>query len=231
MHNANQLSNQIFCLILIVVISYFLFSRKTDLEGKRRKDLAALARKLQLQFNPNSDFKLAEKYSFLNWFRRGDVRYAYNVFQGWYVRYLVIFFDYHFTIITGSNRGGSGGLDYYWSAYIVEMSAKFPDLLISHESLESRIAEALGKPHIAFESAEFSRTFRVRSLDKRFAFDVCHSGMMEFLLANRDLTIEIRGTALAVLFEDWLHPEKVEHNLARLVEIRKLLPNYLFTKS
>jgi hypothetical protein len=53
---------------------------------------------------------------------------------------------------------------------------------------------------------------------------------MEFLLANQDLTIEIRGPALAVLFEDWLRPEKVEANLSRLIAIRKLLPEYLFTK-
>jgi len=51
------------------------------------------------------------------------------------------------------------------------------------------------------------------------------------LLANKDLTIEINGTAAAVLFEDWLRPEKVEFNLSRLIEIRKLLPEYLFTNS
>jgi hypothetical protein len=72
--------------------------------------------------------------------------------------------------------------------------------------------------------------FRVRSADKKFAFDVCHPQLMEFLLTNQDLTIEIRGTALAVLFEDWLRPEKVEANLSRLIAIRKLLPEYLFTK-
>ena len=55
--------------------------------------------------------------------------------------------------------------------------------------------------------------------------------MMEFLLANQDLTIEIWGNALAVLFEDWLRPEKVEANLSRLVEIRSRLPDYLFTQN
>ena len=55
--------------------------------------------------------------------------------------------------------------------------------------------------------------------------------MTEYLLANQDLTIEIRGTAVAVLFEDWLRPDKVERNLARLIEIRKLLPEYPFTKT
>jgi hypothetical protein len=54
--------------------------------------------------------------------------------------------------------------------------------------------------------------------------------MMEYLLANKDLTIEIHGTAVALLSEDWLRPEKIEFNLSRLIEIRKLLPEYLFSK-
>ena len=55
--------------------------------------------------------------------------------------------------------------------------------------------------------------------------------MMEYLLANQDLTIEINGKVIALLFEVCLQPGKVEHNLSRLVEIRKLLPDYLFEKT
>jgi len=218
MHNVSQ----IFSLLLIATILYFLFSRKADPEEKRRKDLAALARKLQLQFSPNGDFKLAEKYSFLSWLRRGKIRYAYNVFHGYHLGYPVTVFDYTFS---------AGKCDYYWSAFVVEMKTNFPDVIISHESRESRFAEALGGSHITFESVEFSHVFRVRSSDKKFAFDVCHPKIMEYLLANQDLTIEINGPAVAVLFEDWLRPEKIEAHLSRLIEIRKLLPDYLFAKN
>ena len=208
--------------ILAIVISRFLPS-KPDPEDQRRRELASLARKLQLEFNFKSDFDLPKKFSFLTWLKSGLINYAYNIFHGYYrSEYLVTIFDYTFS---------DGKYDYYWSAFVLEMKTHFPDLIISHESRESRLAEALGKSHISFESAEFSRAFRVRCQDKKFAFDICHSQMMEFLLANQDLTIEIRGNVLAVLFEDWLRPEKVEPNLSRLVEIRKLLPHYLFTKT
>ena len=193
-------------------------------EEVRRRDLAALARKLKLQFSPKNDFKLAERFLFLTWLKRGEVRnvrYAYNVMHGYHLDYLVTIFDYTFL---------AGKYSYYWSAFILEMKTNFPDTIISHESLESRFAEEFGVPHIAFESAEFTRTFNVRSADKKFAFDVCHPRMMEYLLANKDLTIEIRGPMVAVLFEDWLRTEKIEFNLSRLIEIRKLLPEYLFTK-
>ena len=211
--------------LLVVILSRYL-PGNPDPETKRREDLAALAEKLKLRFNPGNDFKLAEKFSFLSWLRRGDVRYAYNVFQGDHLEFPVTIFDYHF-----STTGGKSGYDYYWSAFAVEMKTNFPDMIISHESRESRLAEALGESHIAFESVDFSRAFCVRSSNKKFAYDVCHPKMMEYLLANQDLTVEISRTGLAVLFEDWLRPEKVEFNLSRLIEIRKLLPEYLFTNA
>jgi hypothetical protein len=210
-------------LIIIGVGLYFILKSKSpDPEAVRRRNLAALARKLQLRFSPKSDFDFAKHYLFLRWLNRGDNNCACNVFQGQHLAYPVTVFDYTFT---------AGKCSYYWSAYLLEMRTNFPDLLISHENRESRIAEALGGSHITFESAEFSHAFRVRSADKQFAFAVCHERMMQFLLANQDLTIEIRGNILAVLFEDWLRPEKVEGNLSRLVEIRKLLAPYLFTKN
>ena len=205
---------------LVIVLSRYL-PCSADSEEQRRRDLAAIARKLKLQFSSKSDFELAKKYSFLRWLRRGDINYVYNVFYGCHLGYPVTVFDYTFA---------AGKSDYYWSAFVLKMKTNFPDMIISHENMESRFAEELGKSHITFESAEFSHAFRVRSADKKFAFDVCHSRMMEYLLANQDLTVEIRGPAVAVLFEDWLHPEKVEVNLSRLTEIRKLLPEYLFTK-
>jgi hypothetical protein len=225
MNNGSSVFTLLFFAAILLLV---LFSRKSDPEAKRRKDLAALAQKLHLRFNPGNDCELAEKFSFLSWLRRGDVRYAYNVFHGCHLEYPVTIFDYHFSTPGG---GKSGGYDYYWSAFVVEMKTNFPDMIISHESRESRLAEALGGSHIAFESAEFTRAFRVRSSDKKFAYDVCHPKMMEYLLANQDLTVEISGAGLAVLFEDWLRPEKIEANLSRLIEIRKLLPDYLFAKT
>ena len=212
-----------FLILIVVLVIVFSRGHKSDPEQKRREDLAAVARKLRLQFNFKSDFDLPNKLSFLTWLKRGLISYAYNVFHGYYLsQHLVTIFDYTFS---------DGKYSYYWSAYVLEMKTNFPDMVISHETRESRFAEALGPSHVTFESAEFSRAFRVRTGDKKFAFAVCNSEMMEFLLANQDLTVEIRSGVLAVLFEDWLRPEKVEPNLSRLIEIRKLLPHYLFTKT
>jgi hypothetical protein len=188
-------------------------------EQDRRRSLAALARKLRMQFHPNLDFEFARRYLFLSWLNRGVNNCASNVFEGVQQGSPVTFFDYSCT---------AGKATFYWSAYVLAASGNFPELLISHESRESRAPETPGEAQIAFESAGFSRTFRVRAADKKFASDICCPRLLEFLQANKDLTLEIRGNAVAVLFEDWLHPDKVERDLARIGEIRKLLPAYLF---
>lgn len=93
----------------------------------------------------------------------------------------------------------------------------------------SKIAQAFGYEDVDFESAEFSRAFCVRAKDKKFAYDVCHAQMMEYLLANRDLSIEIENRALALAFGTRLSAADIESNLHRLLEIRSRLPEYLFS--
>ena len=68
-----------------------------------------------------------------------------------------------------------------------------PDLLIRKEGLGDKLAGGLGFDDIDFESEEFSRTFWVKSQDKRFAFDVIHPLMMEFLLDGSPPQVEITG--------------------------------------
>ena len=71
----------------------------------------------------------------------------------------------------------------------------------------------------------------MRSPDKKFAYDVCNAPMMEYLLANRDLSVEIENQALPLAFDSCLSVEQVEANLRRLIEMRARLPDYLFANS
>ena len=71
----------------------------------------------------------------------------------------------------------------------------------------------------------------MRSPDKKIAYDVCNAKMMEYLLANRDLSIEIENEVIALAFNTRLAVEQFELNLQRLIEIRSRLPDYLFTNA
>jgi len=197
---------------------------------KRREGLFELAQRLNLSFYPDPDYGFAERFGFLKKLAQGDNRYAFNVLSGTYQNHDVLAFDYHYQVTT-HDKNGSHTTHYRFSFFISQMPATFPDLTIRRENFFLKIAEVFGYQDIKFESAEFSKTFCVRSPDKKFAYDVCNAKMMEYLLANRDLSLEIEKQALALAFDSCLAVEQIESNLQRLVEIRSRLPEYLFTNT
>ena len=138
--------------------------------------------------------------------------------------------DYHYKTHSHSSKGHRQTHHHYFSFFILLLPVHFPELRITREGLLSKVAQVFGYDDIDFESAEFSRKFCVRAKDKKFAYDVCHTRLMEYLLANDDLSLEIEGRALALAFGSRRETAAIEFNLRRLVEIRSHLPEYLFTK-
>ena len=197
---------------------------------KRREALAALAQRLGLSYRADNDHSLADRFDFLDALARGSNRYAFNILSGVFQGREVLIFDYHYETHSTDSKGHQQTHHHYFSFFILMLPQNFPELRITREGLFSKIAQAFGYDDIDLESAEFSRAFCVRSKDKKFAYDVCHAQMMEYLLANRDLSIEIEGSALALAFNKQLSTEEIESNLRRLLEIRSRLPEYLFTK-
>ena len=191
---------------------------------KRREAMAAVATKLGLQFMPGKDRYMAKRYRFLDKLRRGSSRYAFNVLSGSYQGHEVLIFDYHYKTGSGKNTH-----HHYLSFFILYLPISFPELIIGPEGIFSKIAQAVGYDDIDFESHEFSRKFCVRSKDKKFAYDVCNARMIEYLLSNTDLSIEIEDKVMAISFSSRLSPERIEPNLNRLITVRSLLPDYLFT--
>jgi hypothetical protein len=193
---------------------------------KRREAMMALAARLGLRFSPHKNRGLARRYDFLDKLRAGRDRYAYNTLSGNYQGHDVLVFDYHYKTGSGKNTH-----HHHFSFFVLHLPASFPELIIAPEGFLSKIAQAVGFDDIDFESHEFSRKFCVRGQDKKFAYDVCNAQMIEYLLANDDLTIEIDDNALAISFNSRLSPEYIQPNLSRLVALRSLLPEYLFSGS
>jgi hypothetical protein len=197
---------------------------------KRREAMMALAARLGLRFDPDKDWDLARRYDFLNKLRAGSNRYAFNTLTGTYQGHEVALFDYHYETQSSNSKGHRQTHHHYFSCFLLHLPASFPELVIAREGFFSKIAQAVGYDDIDFESHEFSRRFCVRSSNKKFAYDVCHARMMEYLLANDDLTIEIEGNVLAITFDSRLDPERIELNLNRLVSLRSFMPEYLFSR-
>jgi hypothetical protein len=220
----------IFIFILFVILAIGAGIYGAMAAQKRSEDLANLSRRLGLGFSAGENYGLADRFEFLNQLAQGENRYAFNILSGTYQQNQVLVFDYHYETHSRDSKGRRHTHHHYFSFFILLLPVVFPELRITREGLFSKIAQVFGYADIDFESAEFSRVFCVRSKDKKFAYDVCNAQMMEYLLANRDLSLEIENEALALAFNTRLSPEQIESNLQRLIEIRSRLPEYLFTK-
>jgi hypothetical protein len=183
----------VFILIIGVVIAGAYFAHLAA--KKRREEMAALAAELGWQFDPSHDGSHDEQYSHFEIFRRGHSRNAYNTLTG----LLTIDdrqcpakmgdFTYKVTSGSGKNRRTT---TYRFSYLIVHLPFNgVADLLIRPEGMFDKIAGAFGFDDIDFESAEFSRRFHVKSPDKRFAYDICHPRMMEFLMQTNPPAVDI----------------------------------------
>jgi hypothetical protein len=218
----------IFILFLLLIIGVAIYSAIAA--RKRREELLELATRLGLDFSAANNYGLADRFGFLDKLAQGSNRYACNVISGTYRQNPVLVFDYHYETHSTDSNGQTQTYHHYFSFFILLLPINFPELKITREGLLSKIAQALGYEDIDFESAEFSRTFCVRSKDRKFAYDVCNARIMEYFLANRDLSLEIEGPALALAFDKRLSAAEIETDLNRLLEIRLRLPDYLFTK-
>jgi hypothetical protein len=217
-------------IILIVVVAIVALIFGVLGARKRREELGALAARTGLRFDPEEDYSYDERYGFLGKLSQGDNRYAFNILSGNFRGHDVLAFDYHYQTYSYNSKGGRQTHHHYFSFFILRLPRSFPEITVGREGWFSKIAQAFGYDDIDFESAEFSRSFCVRSRDKRLAYDVCNPQMIEYLLANADLTLEIEENVLALAFEARLDAAAIELNLNRLVSVRALFPEYLFNQ-
>lgn len=189
-----------------------------------------LSAELDLDFSPAKDHTLADTYGFLNKLAQGSNRYAFNVLSGDHRGNRVLVFDHHHETHSTNSKGQRRTQHHYYSVFILTLPQIFPELTITREGIFSKIAQAFGYDDIDFESHEFSRKFCVRCKDKKFAYDICHSRMMEFLLENDDLNIEFDLHVVALLFDGCIRPEAVRSNLERLIAIRDFIPDYVMKR-
>jgi hypothetical protein len=213
--------------LLVVVGAWYAWKQ----EQERKRQIASLADRLGLRFFEADDPDHDEEYSQFEIFRRGHSRAAQNTLVG----YLELFGrecplrlgDFRYRVTT-SNGKTTSTTTYRFSYLIVHPPWSTPPLLVRPEGLFDKIAGAFGFDDIDFESEEFSRRFCVKSTDKRFAYDVLHPRMMEFLLAEKPPMLDIENGALCLSdgSRRWT-PEQYEQNIALVRRFCDLWPRHL----
>jgi len=160
----------------------------------------------------------------------GSDRYAYNIMQGTASDGSPCsIFDYHYETYSTDSKGRRRTQHHYFSIFTLILPKSFPELEIKPEGFFSKLGQALGFDDIDFESMEFSKRYQVKSDDKKFAYDFCNAQMIDFLLRQQDHFIEVDSNVLAITFGGKLDVDAIIPNLECLLQIRSLIPQYLFS--
>lgn len=114
-----------------------------------------------------------------------------------------------------------------FSVLVLEHIWVFPEIRVYPESGLEKAKQLAGFQDIEFDSVEFSDAFVVTCEDKKFAYDVCHTRMMELLLQHRDMSLEIERNAICLSFPYRLDVNDIEGKLDLLVQVAEYLPAYL----
>lgn len=215
-----------FIIVLICVVAAMIWGLYAA--RKRRDAMGLLAERLGLHFSGERNYQMAERHAFLDKLRQGSNRYAYNIMSGHFNGHDVAAFDYHYETHSSDSKGRSQTHHHHFSFFVLTLPKHLPELTIAKEGLLSKIAQAVGFNDIDFESPEFSKTFVVRSKDKKFAYDFCNEQMIDYLLGHPDINIEVDQDSLAIALNRCLRVEEIEAHLDQLVSIRTLMPDHLF---
>lgn len=224
----------LFILIGIVVVGAIIAAAiyGAKKERERREALAAMAARLGWSFEPGHDSSIGTLLGQFGAFQQGHSRSGYNTMRGELVidekPYAVLAGDYTYKITRSSGKSTTT-TTYNFSYVVVQCPfAGVPDLSIRRETFFDKIAGAMGFDDIDFESAEFSRTFHVKSSDRKFAFAVVHPRMMEFLLDGDPPPIDIRQGQMCVMGVNtrWA-PEQFGKQFEFLTKFFDLWPDYL----
>jgi len=209
----------LFGVIAAVAIIFSIMSSRARREAWRK-----FAASLGLDFALRDPFGLARN-SPHPLFRKGRSRRVTNVAYGMYRGRSVRCFDYRYTVGYGKNSR-----TYRYTVVGVKPPVPFEQIHIRPEHFGDRLAEMIGFDDIDFESDEFSRSYYVKSDNKRFAYDLLHQRTMQFLLDRRDVVIE--GSPHSLLFHSSRsgHAE-LPHRALELLDLAcdflDLTPQYL----
>jgi hypothetical protein len=149
---------------------------------KRRQAFGLLGTQLGLEYFPVDPYgTLSEPFAL---FEKGDGRGLENVLSGTWQRLDVRCFDYWYYKESTNSNGRRSRTYYRFDCVMVPVEADCSRLVIEHEKLGTRLADALTFHDIQFESEDFNKEFYVRSPDVKFANDLVDARMMDWLLKN-----------------------------------------------
>ena len=216
----------IFILIAALVIAASIFSWIQA--RKRREALAGWALLKGLAFLEGRDDSYEDQFPDFKALKAGEGdRYAYNIISGDYRGRPLRAFDYHYITTSTDDKGHRTTNHHQFSAVIVNSLIPLKPLHIRPEGFFDHIAAAFGFEDINFESAAFSRQYKVTAPDRKWAYDVLHPRAIEFLLAVPPFSLQFDTGAVMFWNNKTWSVAEVEAAADTVNGLLDLLPDYL----
>ncbi|HUU10727.1 MAG TPA: hypothetical protein VM431_09330 [Phycisphaerae bacterium] len=191
---------------------------------ERREAMARLAAAMGLTYYPNDPWDLPARYAHLDLFQHGHSKRASNVLAGEMDDRSVVAFDYRYTTGSGKNQ-----TTHHYQAAVLAMPILAPGVRMRPESVLDRVASWVGYDDIDFESDEFSRRYYVTGKDRRFAYDIFHTRLIEYLLGcGTAPSLEMQGP-IVLLYDGGREAENLRRLLMVGQEIIRSIPDYVLT--
>ncbi len=187
---------------------------------RRARVIAAWAQGRGLSYRAGPDRKLARDFLEFAALSRGYEHAATNVCHGLVAGRETWVFD-----LAWKARDDDGETSL--TAVLVKTDVPLIPLRIRHQRALERLGEAFGVSDINFESAAFSDRFHVTSADRKFAHDVIHPRMMEYLLANAAWPIELAGWHCLVWSSGRIAPAQFDAALALARGVLERIPEHV----
>lgn len=163
-------------------------------------------------------------------FGGGHGRRVRHVLEGPYRGRDILAFEYTYKERTGSGEDSSESTYYFTVASLATPVAR-PRLEVVREGLGRRLLGLVGVRDLQLESEEFNRAFHIRAESDRFAYDILHPRMMEWLLADRralSVPFRFEGADLVTWRRGRIEPATVNALLDYLCDVMEHTPSFVW---
>jgi hypothetical protein len=206
--------------VLAVVVSYLAAKR-------RREELAAYAATRGWRFEVDQPL-LVDRFSGPP-FGLGFGRRAYNVLYGTHDGRDLVSFDYEYKTQTTNGKETTTHV-HVFSVLGLSMGVLMPPLSVDPENFLDRFVGRLTGNDIDLESEDFNRAFTVSCTDRKFASDVLHPQMMEYLLQHRGLGWRFDQDSMLVIAQGKRTPAQIDATIAVMDGITDRVPEFVWLR-
>jgi hypothetical protein len=162
-------------------------------------------------------------------FGLGFGRRAYNVLYGTHDGRDLVSFDYEYKTQTSNGKQTTTQV-HRFSVLGLSMGVYMPPLTVDPESFLDRFVGRITGNDIDLESEEFNRAFTVSCPDRKFAFDVLHPQMMEFLLQHRQVGWRFEQDSMLMVARGQRTPAQIEATIAVMDGITDRVPEFVWLR-